>query len=1138
MKAKINNVIYNINTGWNVEERNDEQFNSALVGLQKNDKQPFSAYEYVELWEENDSSLGIEQNSTGETITFSDRNINTIYLDIDLGDVTTNWKLLKFNGGAYPVRVEINAGKLILISGSEQSETGAVLTTGRQRIIIAKVGTLFEMFVNGEKQVLTTPSTFVDSISINKIEIGDTAILGFSLYDLKLTNTLYTERELLEIAKENYTDSLITGEFVYNDFRFLDKVVNKGTVAGVNMTLTDVFIGKLAKSWNFFTQVPESGWFDREDEIYIHQSPLIELVEWFTTIDTPVISILNPVDGTPKYNTIKDMLDHIYDVTFLDIDGVNLGFLYDSELTSTMSGVNAFDKTIPEGNLYNSLRVVYDKLNGYPKITKIENGRITLGIKFKSKVNNEIRFNDYDDFKYYNPNKGYGTMGVNRGLNVVNTSGDDNKNTHMFTEETPMSMRSESVIISETSMVTKLLYPIEEIYKVTFIELDNPTNTVDLTPFVVLDSDWRLLKSSGWTSGTTSLFKQNTIRYEKGGKKLFGWDESYYRLILPSWRTWKEIITSAQNLASVPVNVPATWEEVSVIVQYGTRSTQTMFRVAKEDISTVKRYSSLQTSQGGNIVDSKALASVLHSDIQSSGNLVIEYSKSTLDSIDDVYEVNDLDTITNSFIKYRKITGFQETYDSVYILTENYQSISDNLDISASVREYNIPQDNKAVESVRFYEDYIEWNLEGLEANDSSIQTDGISAFMRTFGRTTGITKKYIDNVVLASNEIVNENGLVKSMIVPVDSEGYRNTMKLFFGFEDAFEIYPKKGKDGAIEVNQGVSYKGTNGYLDIVTLQYGLKHTATDKTSVDLLPEVVNTNLTGNPLIEIGNKSTFNSVTPLTTINYREGVNTTVFARNEDWTDDIPTDNITASIQFLYEDFDDDGDILNITYTEKVLNVVYIDDTDNVITLPQVIITPNIVQNIVISDIIKQVNYEISIAGEKAQGIVYNNRITTSLVQEITTASSGLKVKLDAGDIWLQNYFAHNVFYKTTTLDIGEIIIGDEAMINNVLMGGLEKNASTELFIYESDRYGKYEREFVKGSNLGSVASLITFTTQSITLNTTITDGKSWAMGDSNGNLLFAVNPPRDIDGTPQAVKKVVSHNYVHFRTGLTRDY
>ena len=1135
MKALINNKIYKVNHGWEVDIRDDEQFSSGTIAIQNDIKFPFNNNTYANIWESNDSYLefigSASTNLPIDTLT----SIRNIYIDIDL--TTDNANLISFGNSQL---LSMDNGKLVFENATQKSETGVVLTTGRQKIMVSFFSGRFELFVNGIEQVLTTPSNYVDSLVIEDIAVGGSNT-NYKLYDLRLTASTIDKEDVLEIVNDNYNIDIFMdygiAEYVYTDFK---EDFTVGITWGIK-NLGSAVLGDLGqfqlgifpvKEWNFYTRAPKSIWFDREENKYQQVTPLIELTNWFTEIKTPLIDLSNPLNGTPKFTGIQDMIDNVYDVAFPEFENVNVGFAYTQELLNAMVGVEAFDIVVPDGNLLSSLKPMFDKLNGRVTITKIENGQITIGIRFKSKANNVIEFNDYDGYESLNPAKGYGTMGESRGVNVSNNSEADNKNAYLYTEDTAISFRSETVDITEDNMITQLFYPIEYIDSVIFYELDNPTNTVDLTPFVVLDSEWKLLLSSGFSTGSTAKWRQNTLQYSKGGTSIFGWSGRYDRFLLWNFRTWQEVIKSAQNLAAVPVNVPSSWEDVSVVVNYRTRNDRKLIRVAKEDISTVNKYSTLQTNQSGNIVNSKVLAGVLHSDIQSSGNRTTIYNKSAFESINDIHELNDLDILTNSLIKAYKLTGYEKTYDIVYTLTQDYQSITDNLDISAKVRQYNIPQ---GTDSLRFYEDYIEWNLEGIENKLSSLTDDGIEAFMNTFGRTTAIAKKNVDNVEMVSAEIVDEDGNTQSLIIPIDTDGYRNTMEFYFGFDDPTFAYDKKkteavGTVGA-RVSQGIRYTDGNGLLDTVELNYGKKYTATDSITIDKLPVADVTKYTGNPLIKFGTVTSYttNKLQPLVYNGWGTEVPSDALVQDITIPIDKPISN-TVGVDFLFST-NGVGTFTNTEITVKVVTLL-----DVLTSLGTFTFTPNENLNVPIGGQVKSIVITTDIQFTKPLGTVLDTVIQTSYQEQTAITSGGLKLALGISENLKHTYFLHNVFYKQTNTDIGEIIIGDEAMVNNMLVGGNTKN----LFVYESDRYDKAtEREFVKGSAKGSVSGLITYTTQSMECLAVIANGNAWAIGDTTtGKLLFAVNPPRDVLTIPQPVRKTVSHNHVHFRTGLVRDY
>lgn len=1135
MKVYINGSIYKVNAGWELDLRGDEQFNSGTFELQLPFRNALPKYTYVTAWESNDSNLQVSGLGTTSTIFTVNTAIKKVYLDIT--PTVINGGVVDLGGSN---KILFDTGKIVIENATQKSETGAILTTNRTKIVIAYIGTRFEIFVDGIKQTITTPSAYVDSLTVTDVILGSVSS-NFNLYDLRMGAQEITETQALKITqekydKENYFDYTDT-EYVYTDFSNRYKVNgvlslrNLGTDGNGDLSYSGLVITPV-KEYNLFTKTTKSVWYDRLETIYKHTVTLTELTEYATEIKTPYMDLSNPLTGTPIFTDIQDMLEHTYNVAFPEKEGVNVGLNYTQELLTAMTNVNAFDIQIEESNLHQAWLKIYSKLNGYPTIDCIDNGQLTLGIKFRSKVKNEIEFNDYDDFEEYQPSDGYGTMGESRGINVVNNSETDNKNAYLYTEETPISFRSVTVNIREDNAKTIFFYPIEYIDSVVFYELDNPTNTVDLTPYIVLESEWQLLLSAGFTSGTTTRYKQNTIYYRKGGTALENWSGEYDRFLWWKFRTWREIILSAKAFYSSSVTVPSTWDKVGVIVNYRTRNDRKLMRIAKEDISSVNRVSTFQSNQSGNVVNSKVLGSVLHSDIQSLGNLITIYNKGSLESINDMYELNDWDLLTSSMIKAIKITGFSKSYNTVYTLSKDYQSISDNLDISAQVRQYDIPD---GVDSLRYYEDYIEWNLEGIENNNSSVTADGVDAFVSTFGKSTALVKTNVDNVEISSPDIVDETGTQISLIVPIDTDGYRNTMEFYFGFTDPTFAYSKKITDtidgNPAEVAQGVPYTKPNGSLDTLTLEYGKKYTATDQASIDLLPVVNATKFTGNPLVTIGSITDYKIyrvqapvyytiLPPVTSDILFETINIPV----------INSSSVTESLDFTFVD----NGVGSYTNTDITVIVTNLSDVD--VTVGTFTFTYGEMLNIPIGIQVKKISIITDIQFTKNIEDILTATIETRYEEKTTVTSSGLKLSLGINDILRHTYFLHNVFYKATRLNIGDIVIGDDSMINNFLVGGVSK----QLRVYKSDeRYDKAtDREFVKGTLVGSVASFITYGTQSVTFTGALTRGQSWAIADTNNRLLFAVNPPRAEGGiVKRDTKKTVSFNFVHFRTGLVRE-
>jgi hypothetical protein len=503
-----------------------------------------------------------------------------------------------------------------------------------------------------------------------------------------------------------------------------------------------------------------------------------------------------------------------------------------------------------------------------------------------------------------------------------------------------------------------------------------------------------------------------------------------------------------------------------------------------------------------------------------------------------MYNIGDYDLLTESMITVKKTIGQQDVYFGQYDLHEHYQKITSNLDISATIREFNIPKDGKAVESARFYEDYVEWNLEEIEGNTSAVTADGIKAFMETFGKASGLVKKEVDNVEMLSSDIVDESSVERALVIPVVSNGIRNTLKFFFGFKDPTFAYSRKVDDGSLKVKQGIRYTNSDGFLNTVTLNYGKKHNTQVESDVDALPVANAINYSGNPLIAVGASQTLeeSQLLPFRTYSQSSGFS---FAKFDLWSANI-VGGISSTVKTATFIMNDNVTSGNIIYGVTTVEVTGIDINDNIINYGKFTFTPNVALTIPINDNIKTIQFETDVVGSKDDpDAVYSYTIITSYQQETITAGNGLKLDKDSGEILLQTYFLHNVFYKQTQADIGEIIIGDEAMLGNILVGGKSKSLQTELFIYESTtRYSKYERSKVKGANLSNALSALAFGTQSIFLTgvVTIADGNSWALGDDNGKLIFAVNPPRNINGVPQPVKTKISHNYTHFRTGLIR--
>jgi hypothetical protein len=514
---------------------------------------------------------------------------------------------------------------------------------------------------------------------------------------------------------------------------------------------------------------------------FVHNVAIIELtkiLEWQSeSVRTFTQPIIDTKDTDLTFVRPLDLLDVVTRLQFsiplsptADLATTRV-FALDNALRTRLASVEAPEFQFNNRNLKEMLFEIFDFIGAIPRLTKVGTN-IVLTADFYNERGQLVPIDSFYRMKRLD-------------INEFSTALDsDIKNIYdQFTSVTEPAvgkfkfLTSTTGLVKEDNAIIQTNYPIVDIesLKIIFDSVE-----YDITNFIIEKEEWeRLSNQKVGDNIVKGQFRDNTLFYTRYDKDISGlFDES--GITKQNTRIKTLILTIlAQNLID-PRTKDIDYRDLQFQITYKTLL-DSRVQAKRMDTINIKYDSQVPTGQSGNIIRADRALDRLFKLQQLLGNASIMMSE-RIKALNGLHNLGDFDN--NDFI----ITTIEMICDKKhinvkYMLSQNYQKVSDFVDVDSEIRLYNIPA--RTFRRNVYVENFVEVDIVP-KANTSFVTIDGIQTFANTIAPTpSGTHNTPVGLLVFNNEDNPSINPTTQTIIKPQTAFAGGNSINLHAAFDN-----------------------------------------------------------------------------------------------------------------------------------------------------------------------------------------------------------------------------------------------------------------------------------------------------------------------------------------------------------------
>jgi hypothetical protein len=604
-----------------------------------------------------------------------------------------------------------------------------------------------------------------------------------------------------------------------------------------DMVDIDITDGVDTESYHFIVSADDVTQFPNGN--FVHNVAIIELtkiLEWQSeSVRTFTQAILNAKDTDETFERPLDLLDVVTRLQFsiplsptADL-ATTRAFALDNTLRTRLASVVAPEFQFNNRNLKEMLFEIFDFIGAIPRLIKVGNN-LVLTADFYNERGQLVTTDSFYRMK---------RLDINDFSTSLNS---DIKNIYdqytSITEPAPGKFKfltSEVAPVKEDNAIIQTEYPIVEIesLKIKFPLRAGylnfiPDAPIDITEFIVEKEEWDTLKNLKFAqSNFAGQVRDNTLfytRYEKDIKGLFA-----EAGVIKLQNRLNFLLSAALQRDGVPIQAVG-----EVIVDYRDVEFQITYKAILDsrvqakrmDTINIKYDSQLPRSQSSNIVRADRALDRLFKLQQLLGNASVMTSE-RITELGDLYHLGDFKD--DDFI----ITTIEMICDKnhinvKYMFSQNYQKVSEFIDVDSEVRLENIPA--RTFRRDIYIENFVEVDTVA-KPNTSFVTPAGIQTFANTIAPIPSATHNTPVGLLTFNNE---------------DNPSFQNTKDPNTGLNTRVVVKPQSAFTGGNSINFHSEFDNAK----IAGFQVDSSNRDNDTTTnIDQLDESINTD---NNLLQI----------------------------------------------------------------------------------------------------------------------------------------------------------------------------------------------------------------------------------------------------------------------------------------------
>lgn len=526
--------------------------------------------------------------------------------------------------------------------------------------------------------------------------------------------------------------------------------------------------------------------------LYQHEIQLVELTKKLEFYQDSRRSFTQPITGE-KF-TYYDVVETLRQTIPLEINSrvddtrlfIIAGFATDPLLRTGLSKLLTIESTnfvFENKTLKEMLDLIFSSIGGIPRLVKDPSFTILTADffnNFKTKRNNKTDV--IVDTEIMNINQ-YGT-GLD--IEIANQHFDSAIGNFVYEPPTGHFKRLTGVAgeFTESTSLFEVNKPIYEISKYNVkVELQSqPDVILDITRFVFELEVYKNLDSAKPLEGAiyTEIVKNTALFYTFGNRTI----EGFYRDFgFAQGNPINNIIQTALfdefglTFARDQFKVQKFFE-LEFQIEYECTFTSRN-QVKRIDTSRININTNRIAGQSDKILSSERTLKKLFQTIQQTANADVQTVK-RLNSFTDDFVIGDF-TADDYVITTKETFYYPEFFKVKYSWTQNYQKLSDFLNLNAQIRLYDIPK--TSYKRNLYYEEFIELHT-ASESNTSLINANGLQTFMNTFNNAASVG---LDNPIraVAFNNLDSPDysGSIDRIMLPAIRSGGGNSINFYFDF-------------------------------------------------------------------------------------------------------------------------------------------------------------------------------------------------------------------------------------------------------------------------------------------------------------------------------------------------------------------
>jgi hypothetical protein len=421
------------------------------------------------------------------------------------------------------------------------------------------------------------------------------------------------------------------------------------------------------------------------------------------------------------------------------------------------------------------------------------------------------------------------------------------------------SVRSDETVLTSENIKFKVPFPIEAGIRLRIkgLALDT-TGTLeqefedDITDLLFEEEAWNaLVPNTLGASGNvkTVIGKSNTLRYQKGGTEIFGFNEKWDLVLGLNATTLNNLLNFVLNRVAPSFttgSLPTLKNFDEFLFRFEYTPNYTMRYIAERDVKLTNPLT-LYSNQQERKIDLISFGNNLNAQVNRLANGDVEVSKRISD-FNNRFKIGDF-TTDNEICTIAKHRVFNNQIITQGLFTKDFNRIDEFVGINSEIRQFNIPSEN-----VTRADSIIEYCIlaqsdtldDGTSTNDTFVTALGVSTIKSTFDAVIS----NLDAKVVKWTSSLEE--FTQDLVLTCNSSGAGKNLIFQFGFDNVVSAGAKitDSQDGII--NKFVRYANEDGTLDKFTFEIYSDY----RNPSSLLP---NQAFTAQFLPEVQNPSFFN---------------------------------------------------------------------------------------------------------------------------------------------------------------------------------------------------------------------------------------------------------------------------------------